>query len=169
MDQFIDHPNVTAVLFAHVPGQDSGRALVSILYGDTAPSGKLPYTVPRNESAYGSPLSPSLPVPPYNLFPQSDFAEGVYIDYRAFDAHDVTPRYEFGFGLSYTTFSYSNLQIRRISGVSHAVYPVGKILEGGSEDLWDVLAHVTAEVSVLYTEQRSRSCIWEFREAPPDN
>lgn len=82
MNQFIDHPNVTAVIFAHVPGPDSGRALVSILYGDS---------VPRNKSAYGSLLSPSFPDAPLNLFPQSDFSESVYIDYRVFDAHDVTP------------------------------------------------------------------------------
>lgn len=147
MDQFIDHPNVTAVIFAHVPGQDFGRALVSILYGDSAPSGKLPYTVPRNESAYGSLLSRSIPDAPFNLFPQSDFNESVHIDYRAFDAHDVTPRYEFGFGLSYTTFSYYNLHIKSIPGISHAEYAVGKILEGGSEDLWDILAQITAEVA----------------------
>ncbi|KIN00041.1 glycoside hydrolase family 3 protein [Oidiodendron maius Zn] len=149
VDQFIDHPNVTAVIFAHLPGQDSGRALVSILYGDSSPSGKLPYSVPMNESAYNSLLSPSLPTPPFNLFPQSDFTEGMYIDYRAFDAKNITPRYEFGFGLSYTTFFYSNLQIDCIACVgtrSIAEYPAGAILEGGMEDLWDVLVKVTATV-----------------------
>lgn len=102
-----------------------------------------------NESAYGSLLSPSLPTAPFNLFPQSDFTEGVYIDYRAFDAQNITPRYEFGFGLSYTTFSYSNLQIECIACVSTqsiAEYPSGAILEGGMEDLWDVLVKVTATV-----------------------
>lgn len=99
-----------------------------------------------NESAYGSLLSPSLPNPPFDHFPQSDFTEGVYIDYRAFDAKNVTPRYEFGFGLSYTTFSYSKLKIKYIAGVSTTEYPGGAILEGGMEDLWDVLVRVTAKV-----------------------
>ncbi|KAF4636740.1 hypothetical protein G7Y89_g1329 [Cudoniella acicularis] len=146
VDQFIDHPNVTALIFAHVPGQDSGRALVSLLYGDTAPSGKLPYSVPKNESDFGTILNPALPEAPYTLFPQADFTEGVYIDYRAFDAQNITPRYEFGFGLSYTTFSYSSLAISTISGVSLATYPTGAILQGGQEDLWDVIARVTADV-----------------------
>ncbi|KAH8774203.1 beta-glucosidase-related glycosidase [Hyaloscypha finlandica] len=146
VDQFIDHPNVTAVIFAHLPGQDSGRALVSLLYGDFSPSGKLPYSVPMNESAFGALLSPALPAAPYTLFPQDDFTEGVYIDYRAFDAQNITPRYEFGFGLSYTTFGYLNLRILALSGVSRATYPTGLIREGGAEDLWDVITTVTADV-----------------------
>jgi beta-glucosidase len=129
-----------------ITGQDSGRALVSLLYGDSSPSGKLPYSVPANESAFESLLSPALPVAPYTLFPQDDFTEGVYIDYRAFDAKNITPRYEFGFGLSYTTFDYSNLEIRTLSGVSHTTYPTGPIREGGAEDLWDIITTVTANV-----------------------
>jgi beta-glucosidase len=47
--------------------------------------------------------------------PQIDFIEGPFIDYRSFEAQNITPIYEFGFGLSYTTFSYSNLQIYKIN------------------------------------------------------
>lgn len=130
-----------------ITGQDSGRALVSLLYGDSSPSGKLPYSVPMNESAFGDILSPTLPETPYTIFPQSDFTEGVYIDYRAFDAQNITPRYEFGFGLSYTTFSYSSLSIPGPSNnISLNAYPTGPILEGGAEDLWDVITTVTADV-----------------------
>lgn len=127
-------------------GQDSGRALVSLLYGDSSPSGKLPYSVPMNESAFGALLGPTLPTAPYTLFPQDNFTEGVYIDYRAFDAKNITPRYEFGFGLSYTTFCYSNLRISAPSGVSHTTYPTGPIMEGGATDLWSIITTVTAEV-----------------------
>lgn len=129
------------------PGQDSGRALVSLLYGDTSFSGKLPYSVPKNESDYGALLWPSLPTPPYTQFPQSDFTEGVHIDYRAFDAANIVPRYEFGFGLTYTTFDYSGLAISTLSTVSHATYPSGPIVEGGAADLWDVLVIVSAVIS----------------------
>jgi len=144
VDRFVDNPNVTAIVFAHLPGQDSGRALVSLLYGDDNFSGKLPYTVAKKECDYPA-FWHSTAVTPYGLFPQSDFTEGVLTDYRYFDAHDITPRYEFGFGLSYTTFSFSNLQT---SSVKHgiAAYPSGAIVQGGAVDLWETVATVTATI-----------------------
>lgn len=144
VDGFVDNPNVTAIIFGHLPGQDSGYAITSILYGDSAPSGRLPYTVAKNESDYGALLSPSQPEGNFALFPQSDFSEGVYIDYRAFDKNNIEPRYEFGFGLTYTTFSYSHLQISHSS--SKQRYPSGKIGLGGQTDLWNTLVTVRAEV-----------------------
>lgn len=144
VDQFAENPNVTAIVFAHLPGQDSGRALVSLLYGDENFSGKLPYTVAKNESDYYS-FFHAEAVTPYGLFPQDDFSEGVYTDYRYFDKHGITPRYEFGFGLSYTTFSFSDLHV---SSVKHGIdaYPTGAIEQGGAVDLWDTVATVTATV-----------------------
>lgn len=146
VDTFIDHPNVTALIFAHVPGQDSGKALVSLLYGDENFSGKMPYSLPKNESDYAGLDAPALPEGEFALFPQADFDEGVYIDYRAFDAKNITPRYEFGFGLSYTTFDFSGLSVAK-GNASTDEYPVGPILQGGQTDLWDVVATVTATVS----------------------
>ncbi|RYO99737.1 hypothetical protein DL764_006725 [Monosporascus ibericus] len=159
VDPWFDHANVTAVLLAHLPGEASGRALVALLYGDANPSGKLPYTVARNDSDYGALLDPSRAGGRFARFPQSDFSEGVFIDYRHFDARNVTPRFEFGFGLSYTTFEYSNLRIERRrgnnstdinsggSGDNIAEYPTGAVREGGPADLWDVLAAVRADVT----------------------
>ncbi|KAI0016551.1 glycoside hydrolase family 3 protein [Xylariomycetidae sp. FL0641] len=152
VDQWIDHANVTALLFAHLPGQASGRALVDLLYGDATPSGKLPYTVARNESDYGVLLAPDLPMDEFKRFPQSNFSDsGVYLDYRDFDRRNVTPRFEFGFGLSYTRFTYDNLQVTRNGSAegnrSTDPYPTGDIAPGGQTDLWDVLATVSAEVT----------------------
>jgi beta-glucosidase len=154
VDTFIDHPNVTALIFAHLPGQDSGRALVSVLYGESNPSGKLPYTVARNESDYGGLVGPSLPEGDFALFPQSNFSEGTLVDYRHFDARNITPRFEFGFGLSYTTFNYSNLVVvagdsssSSSSNATRSQFPTGPIAEGGEADLWDVLATVSADVT----------------------
>lgn len=147
VDQWIEHPNVTALIFAHLPGQDSGRALVQLLYGEQSPSGKLPYTVSKNESDYNT-LSPTLPEGEFQLFPQDNFTEGVYIDYRYFDAKNITPRYEFGFGLSYTTFSYSDLEVEKVSGVSTSYLPPSSpVIEGGIASLWDVVAQVHATIS----------------------
>ncbi|RDW81921.1 putative beta-glucosidase M [Coleophoma cylindrospora] len=148
VDQFIDHPNITALIFAHLPGQDSGRALTAILYGDVSPSGKLPYTVPKNESDFGNTLHPAVPEGIYAQFPQSDFTEGVYIDYRSFDKYNITPRYEFGYGLTYTSFSYSSLSITPTSSnTTHTTYPSGAIEEGGAIDLWDILYTVNITIT----------------------
>ncbi|KAK1760524.1 glycoside hydrolase superfamily [Echria macrotheca] len=146
VDQFIDHPNVTALIFAHLPGEASGRALTSILFGDVSPSGRLPYTVARNESDYPV-VSPDRPSGAFTRFPQSNFTEGVLVDYRHFDAKNITPRYEFGFGLTYTTFNYSDLSIEKDGNASlFAELPTGPIQQGGQADLWDVLVRVRATV-----------------------
>lgn len=106
VDQWIEHPNVTAAIIAHLPGQDIGEALIKIVYGEVSPSGKLPYTIAKNESDYGGLYAPCLPEGKEDRFPQCNFTEGLNIDYRHFDAHKIEPRFEFGFGLSYTTFEY---------------------------------------------------------------
>ena len=151
VESFADNPNVTAIVFAHLPGQDSGRALVSLLYGENNFSGKLPYTVGKNESDYPA-YWHDYAVAPYELFPQSDFTEGVLIDYKYFDARGITPRYEFGFGLSYTTFEFSNLQVSSLAN-GIAAYPSGAIEQGGAVDLWETLVTVTA--TVMNTGQKS--------------
>lgn len=77
VDAWIDNVNITAVIFAHTPGQDSGRALVEVMYGKQGFSGRLPYTVGHSERDYGSLLSPSLPGPNGGdtfLYPQSKFS-----------------------------------------------------------------------------------------------
>ncbi|KAJ4302277.1 hypothetical protein N0V88_002415 [Collariella sp. IMI 366227] len=146
VEGFVDHPNVTAVLFAHLPGEASGKALVEILYGRVSPSGKLPYTVAKEERDYAV-LGPDMPEGKYKKFPQSDFKEGVFVDYRHFDARNVTPRFEFGFGLSYTSFGYSKLVVEKAADDKFDEYPSGEVVEGGQEDLWDVLVDVSAEIA----------------------
>lgn len=145
VDQWIENPNVTAVIIAHLPGQDSGRALVEILFGITSPSGKLPYTIAKNESDYGPLLAPDQPEGIFIDFPQSNFTEGLYIDYKRFDELNIEPRYEFGFGLTYTTFEYFGLNAQVLQS-GEPQYPSGQIVPGGPTDLWDVVAKVTAQV-----------------------
>ncbi|KAJ0119340.1 hypothetical protein J7T55_013578 [Diaporthe amygdali] len=146
VDQFVDNENVTALIFAHLPGQESGRALVSLLYGQSNAWGKLPYTVAKNESDYGELLHPAKAEGDFELFPQANFTEGVYIDYRHFDANNIEPRYEFGYGLSYTTFAYANLVINQNSTSNTTEYPSGPIEVGGQSDLWDNLVSITTEI-----------------------
>ncbi|RDA92528.1 hypothetical protein CP533_4166 [Ophiocordyceps camponoti-saundersi (nom. inval.)] len=146
VDGFVDHPNVTAVVFAHLPGRDSGEGLASLLYGEANPSGKLPYTVAKREADYGAVLGPDLPRGEYGKFPQSDFGEGTALDYRRFDREGIEPRYEFGFGLSYTRFGLSGLGIRATSDGTPEPYPTGAVVAGGQSDLWEILAVVEAKV-----------------------
>ncbi|KAB8210741.1 putative beta-glucosidase E [Aspergillus parasiticus] len=110
VESWIDLPGVDAVLFAHLPGQESGNALVDVLFGDVDASGRLPYTVGKSLEDYG----PGAQVLYENNapVPQVDFLDALYIDYRYFDKFNITPRYEFGFGLSYTTFELSKLYIK---------------------------------------------------------
>ncbi|KAJ5756909.1 beta-glucosidase M [Penicillium nucicola] len=146
VDDWIENANITAVIFAHLPGQDSGRAVVELLYGQANPSGRLPYTVAKQASDYGDLLQPSQPEGDYWQYPQSDFTEGQFIDYRAFDSQGIVPRFEFGYGLSYTTFKYSSLQLQKKS-TPWSTYPAAaKIVEGGNPRLWDELVHVSATV-----------------------
>ncbi|KAJ7109836.1 putative beta-glucosidase [Mycena epipterygia] len=107
VEDWIDHENVTAVVIAHLPGQESGNSLVPVLWGETSPSGKLPYTVAKNESDWPPNGIISDPV----VAPQSNFTEKLLVDYKWFDAKNITPRWEFGFGMSYTTFKFGNLSL----------------------------------------------------------
>lgn len=121
--------------------------MVQLLYGDVSPSGKMPYTLAKNESDYNT-LAPSEPEGEHYFFPQSDFSEGVYIDYRDFDKKNITPRYEFGFGLTYTTFSFSDLKVQLLSNASTSYLPPpSSVIEGGTASLWDIVARVEAVVT----------------------
>ncbi|EAW06676.1 beta-glucosidase [Aspergillus clavatus NRRL 1] len=104
MEEWIDLPSVKAVLVAHLPGQEAGNSLTDILFGAYSPSGHLPYTIPSSESDY--PSSVDLISQPFGQI-QDTYTEGLYIDYRHFIKANIRPRYPFGHGLSYTTFSFS--------------------------------------------------------------
>lgn len=102
MEEWHDLPSVKAIVFQHLPGQEAGESLTSILYGDESPSGHLPYSITRAESD----LPDSVDLVYFQFGqPQDTFSERHYIDYRYLDAHDITPRYAFGHGLSYADFS----------------------------------------------------------------
>jgi len=113
VDSFKDSENVTAILWAGLPGQESGNAIADILYGRMSPGGKLPFTIGSDESQYGTEIiyEPNAD----GSSSQDNFEEGVFIDYRAFDQKNITPTYEFGFGLTYTTFEYSDLKVSKQS------------------------------------------------------
>jgi beta-glucosidase len=134
MEEWIDNPSVVAVVWAGLPGQESGNGLVDILYGAASPSGKLPYTIAKRAEDYGTVISKTLTDANWDLF----------IDYRRFDKLNISPRFEFGFGLSYTTFNYSALSI---SGTPSAGPATGATKPGGPADLFETVATVTSTIT----------------------
>ncbi|KAI1469728.1 glycoside hydrolase family 3 protein [Daldinia caldariorum] len=115
VEPWIDLPSVKAVLIAHLPGQEAGDSLTEIIYGEAAPSGHLPYSIPVSENDY--PDSLNLVATPLSQT-QDTYSEGLYIDYRYFNKHNIKPRFAFGHGLSYASFSFSNATITRVTELS---------------------------------------------------
>ncbi|MBT2742945.1 glycoside hydrolase family 3 C-terminal domain-containing protein [Bacillus sp. ISL-77] len=97
--------NVKGLLEAYLGGQALGGAIADLLFGDANPSGKLAESFPKQLSDNPSFLN----------FPgegdKVEYKEGIFVGYRYYDTKKVEPLFPFGFGLSYTTFEYSNLSI----------------------------------------------------------
>jgi beta-glucosidase len=110
MTQWIDA--VPGILHAWYPGQEGGRALAQILFGDYSPSGKLPASFERRWED-----NPTF----HSYYPRDGekgvaYSEGIFIGYRHFDRSSIKPLFPFGYGLSYTTFEYGKLSVTPRSG-----------------------------------------------------
>jgi beta-glucosidase len=98
---------VPAVLEAWYPGEEDGNAIAAVLFGQVNPSGKLPITFPASDSAV--PASTPAQYPGVNG--TAVYSEGLNVGYRYDDATGVTPLFPFGYGLSYTSFTFSHLVV----------------------------------------------------------
>ena len=114
-----DYPD--AILLAWQPGMEAGNAIADVLSGKVNPSGKLATTfavnyndIPSAKNFPGKELNPGGPKKG-NFFggvpAEVTYEEGIYVGYRYFNTFNVKPSYEFGYGLSYTNFKYSNLKL----------------------------------------------------------
>jgi beta-glucosidase len=137
-----DHENVTAILAAHYPGQETGNSIVDVLYGETTPSGRLPYTIAYNATDYNAPPTTGVNTTGVDDW-QSWFDEKLEIDYRYFDSQNMSVRYEFGFGLSYSTFEFSDIKIEALASDINAAPEALPVQPGGNPALYDVLYNVT--------------------------
>ncbi|GKT50491.1 putative beta-glucosidase D [Colletotrichum spaethianum] len=138
LDAWIEHENVTAVIYSGLLGQESGNAIADVLYGDVNPSGKLTHTIAKSADDY--PVSICYTA-------ECDFTEGVSIDYRYFDLKNKTVRYPFGHGLSYTSFSYGEVDAKVTNqSAIDSKYPTGTLVPGGQEDLWEEVISVKSTV-----------------------
>lgn len=135
---------VPAVLEAWYGGSEAGNALAHVLFGDVNPSGKLPCTFPAR-------LADS-PAHALGAYPGRNgvehYSEGLLVGYRWFDTKHIQPLFPFGFGLSYTTFAYSNLRVERLPGGDGAVARV-------SVDIANTGPRDGAEVAELYVHEES--------------
>jgi len=146
VDAWIELPNVKAVLNAGLLGEQSGHAIMDVIFGDVNPSGRLPYTIAKTTEDYNGKICPCC---------ECKYDEGLFIDYRHFDKSNITPRYEFGFGLSYTTFSYKSLVVSQTgnstqkgnSTATTTAYASGPVVEGGLSSLFNTVATVTVTIS----------------------
>jgi beta-glucosidase len=108
MDKWID--GVYGLMHAWYPGQNGNTAVAEAIFGDLNPSGRLPDTFEKKWE--DSPASGNFPGTADNGG-RVDYKEGIYVGYRWFDKQNIAPRYPFGYGLSYTTFSMHDLKLNK--------------------------------------------------------
>jgi beta-glucosidase len=132
---------VPGLLHAWYPGENGGQALAEILFGEVNPSGKLPITMEKR--LRDNPTTANYPTTSDAL--SIRYTEGIFVGYRGYEKNHITPQYAFGFGLSYTSFRYSDLDVSKVS----------------SEDSVEVSFTVTntgnragAEIAELYVGQQ---------------
>jgi beta-glucosidase len=99
--------SVKGVLEAWYPGQEDGTAIANVLFGSYDPSGHLTVTFPTSLSQVPASTTAEWPGTGGNV----DYNEGIDVGYRWYDQNNLTPLFPFGYGLSYTSFSFSNLQV----------------------------------------------------------
>jgi beta-glucosidase len=135
---------VAGVVEAWYPGQEGGTALAEILFGDVNPSGRLPISIERRWE--DNPVHDS-------YYPDTQnrvvYKEGVFVGYRGYEHNKVKPLFPFGFGLSYSTFSYGNLSV---AGTPSADGQSGTNL---SFDVTNTGSREGAEVAQVYIGETS--------------
>ncbi len=169
--------SVSAVLEAWYPGIKGADAIAGILFGDVNPSAKLPMTFPRSEADLPHPKLAEQPAPGPNdlkpIFPgasfkintrqfEIDYSEGLKVGYKWCDAEGKEPLFPFGYGLSYASYSYSDLRVKqgRSPDVTFAVKNAGA--RAGAE-----IAEVYVELPQAAGEPFKRLTAWDKVELAP--
>ncbi|WP_405578829.1 glycoside hydrolase family 3 C-terminal domain-containing protein [Streptomyces sp. NBC_01190] len=128
---------VKGVLEEWYGGQEVGNSLAALLFGDVNPSGKLPVTFPSSLNDVPAHTTAQFPGNGTNV----QYSEGLKVGYRWYDAQNITPLFPFGFGLSYTSFSFSGLQVGGLDGSGNATVSATVTNTGG---------RAGAEIAQLY-------------------
>ena len=136
--------HVPALLETWYAGQSGGTALAEILFGDVNPSGHLPATFERRAED-----NPSFA----DYYPEGDskkvvYKDGIFVGYRGYDHNHTTPLFPFGYGLSYTTFSFGSLAVTGDPASPHATV---------SFDVTNTGKTAGADVAQLYVAEAKHS------------
>ena len=132
-----EEPQVRSVLVSFMPGQGWGQGVVNLVTGEASPMGRLPLTFPQveNEMNMSTHQFPGYPDPknPEKV----DYSEGLAVGYRWYHLQEdlitaVSPRWPFGFGLSYANFSFSNLTVSS-RGMGYLTVEMDAICFGGAD------------------------------------
>jgi beta-glucosidase len=141
MSQWINQS--PAILQAWYAGLEGGNALAEIIFGAVNPSGKLPMSFPKkldDEPAHklGEYPGDSVTV---------NYTDDIYVGYRYYDTYKVEPQFAFGYGLSYTSFEYSNLEVKPVG--KHAIVTLTVKNTGKSAGADVVQVYVKQEIAAL--------------------
>ncbi len=131
--------SMRGLIYGFYPGQEGGNAIADVIFGDYNPEGKLPVTMPKSDSQ----------LPPYTLSYDNEYGAG----YRWFDQMGYIPEFAFGFGLSYTTFSYGNIVVTPSSVAAGQNITV-------SVDITNTGSRAGDEVAELYLSHTSSVGLW---------
>jgi len=135
-----------ALLEAWYPGEEDGNAVAAVLFGEVNPSGKLPITFPRRSEDTFAASRERYP----GLHQVVKYTEGIYVGYRFYDEKKIEPLFPFGFGLSYTKFTFSNLRVGPPS-IAHTVLVEFDVANAG--------AVVGTEVAQIYVAMPSSAAV----------
>ncbi|GHJ89846.1 hypothetical protein NliqN6_6248 [Naganishia liquefaciens] len=148
MSGFVNHPNISAIVWHYFPGQEGGKAIADVLYGDVAPSGRLPFTIAKDINDYdlSSVFNKTGTANIQN--PSSEFVSESLTDYRYFDYNNIEPLYEFGYGMSYTTFELSGLKVwKQATKNEQMVVKTNEVFLDSALDLYDYAVEVDVDVA----------------------
>lgn len=134
MREWIDNTN--ALLYTWYPGQEGGEAVAEVLFGEIAPSGRLPITMERNPEDG----------PAYTCYHDKDddmrtlYEEGIFVGYRHYDKNKIKPLFPFGYGLTYTSFSYGELKLSQNSMDENGIIKASiDVTNTGKVDAYEVI------------------------------
>ena len=134
--------NIKGLVYSFYAAQEAGTAIADVLFGDYNPAGRMPVTMPKQDADLPSWVEDNF----------RKFTDNLDGGYRWFDEKNITPEFAFGFGLSYTTFAYSNMVV---SPVSIAGQPFTV-----SVDITNAGSISGEEVAQLYLTSPSSADVW---------